>query len=222
MIKNNKGAILVVTIVSMMILTIIGYVTLQMVSNQNVMDTYYQTKIRVDYAAEGILERARGYIRFIIVRNSIDAVPGVAAVGDVGAGRGFIDSVVGSAVDNKWFLLEDAEEGNQVRKGHIFDNTMHPPVFAGDIFCEQVNVDNDGITAINTDDTTDPTSGVFIRTYRIVVNAFARVDAAGGSEINSTVSYYFQTEHRITRDDSSGVEIERHETTLHSLGWRKS
>ena len=48
-IKNNKGGILVITIVSMMILTIIGYVTLKMLSKQNVIDAYDQAKMKTDY-----------------------------------------------------------------------------------------------------------------------------------------------------------------------------
>ncbi|MBR6297649.1 MAG: hypothetical protein IKR34_00220, partial [Candidatus Gastranaerophilales bacterium] len=71
MINNNKGAILLVTVVSMMILTIIGYITLQMVTSQGVTDTYEQARIRTEYAAEGIVERAKGYIKYIVEQNML-------------------------------------------------------------------------------------------------------------------------------------------------------
>ena len=221
MIKNNKGAILVVTIVSMMILTIIGYITLQMVSNQNVMDVYDQTKIRVDYAAEGIVERARGYIKYIIEKNFRDyAEPMV--VGDIGTGRGIIASAVDSSVDQKWFLLELPEDVNPVQAGDTIDNTMHPPILAGDIYCEHVDGLHEGINCTNTEITAADGTQVITRSYRIVATAYATVDAAGGSEITSTVSYYFMTEHRISMENISGEEKEVHRTDLHLLGWRKS
>ena len=216
MIKNNKGAILVVTIVSMMILTIIGYITLQMVSNQNVMDTYDQTKIRVDYAAEGIVERARGYIDYITLEKSTVTA---SAMGDIGVGRGYLSHEVESSLDQKWFLLENAEDGNQIKGAEVYDNSIYPNIFAGDIYCEPVLVETDGIVPINTDDLTNR---VFRRSYRIVVNAYATVNAAGGSNIVSTVACYFYAEHRITDVDNGGVTIEQHVTTYHILGWRKS
>ena len=222
MIKNNKGAILVVTIVSMMILTIIGYITLQMVSNQNVMDVYDQTKIRVDYAAEGIVERARGYIKYIkdvhYVNDSLAMV-----TGDIGAGRGIVASAVDSSVDQKWFLFELPEDVNPVQAGDTIDNTMHPPILAGDIYCEHVDGLHEGINCPNTEITAADGTQVITRSYRIVATAHAMVDAAGGSEITSTVSYYFMTEHIITKGISpSGGETENHETNFHLLGWRKS
>ena len=220
MIKNNKGAILVVTIVSMMILTIIGYVTLQMVSNQNVMDTYDQTKIRVDYAAEGIVERARGYIDYITMKKSTSTP---ASDGDIGAAaRGYLSSVVDSSAGQKWLLLETAEDIDCVKKAHEYDSSMYPHIRAGDIYCEHVDGTHDGIDCPNLETVLDDGTKVIVRSYRIIANAYAKVNVAGGSDITSTVAYYFCSKHKITSEDIEGITVEHHETSYHSLGWRKS
>ena len=227
MINNNKGAILLITVVSMMILTIIGYITLQMVSSQGVMDTYDQTKIRVDYAAEGMVERARGYIDYIVVKKSTPTST-VSAYGDVGfganSGRGFLYSIVDGAVDNKWFLLENAEDDNQVMEGHVFDDSMYPYIYAGDIYCEFVKTPVDGfINGIDVhnnifDLNLDPTANPKHQTFRIVAVASATVSAAGGSVIVSTAVYYFNVEHEVDMDANN---IENHKTRNYSMGWRK-
>ncbi len=225
MIKNNKGAILLITVVSMMILTIIGYITLQMVSSQGVMDTYAQTKVRVDYAAEAIVERARGYIDYYTRKYSAPetapmSVPGGIKPlwGDVGrggnAGNGMLFSIVSDR--GRWFMLEDTEDNEVTYSPPLFDDTMYPNVSAR-VYCEAVTGEVDGFSNIN--DTPDA-DGNMRKTYRIVGVASANVDTADGSLIVSTVTCYFYTKKRVigTDDDfANKVEI-----TNHIRGWRKS
>ncbi|WP_372519154.1 hypothetical protein [Candidatus Ruminimicrobiellum ovillum] len=233
MINNNKGAILLITVVSMMILTIIGYITLQMVSSQGVMDTYDHTKIRVDYAAEAIVERARGYIDYLVVQKSTPMpTPVIGSYGDVGSGgKGLLYSMVDGSVDNRWFLLENAEGVDSVKRGHVFDNSMYPNIFAGDIYCEFVTEEEDGFV-LGTDVSSDQQlkSKVFIlnptsdenpkcQTYRIVAVASATVNVAGGTVIVSTVTYYFNSRHYV--DKNADGTVEKHVTKQYSMGWRK-
>ena len=119
-------------------------------------------------------------------------------------------------------MLELPEDVNPVQAGDTIDNTMHPPILAGDIYCEHVDGLHEGINCTNTEITAADGTQVITRSYRIVATAYATVDAAGGSEITSTVSYYFMTEHRISMENISGEEKEVHRTDLHLLGWRKS
>lgn len=62
MIKNNNGAILIVTVISMFILTIIGFVSLEMFVSQNELVATDVAKVRTFYAADGVVEMLRGYI----------------------------------------------------------------------------------------------------------------------------------------------------------------
>lgn len=235
MIRNNKGAILVVTIVSMMILTIIGYVTLQMVSNQNVMDTYNQTKIRVDYAAEGIVEKARGYIDYYTNKHYVDEdhtvpIPGSddAFWGDVGSGSSIGNGMLYSIMygdlhgDDKWFVFKNTQDdasGVLSTENTLFDNSVYPNVFA-DVYCEIVDISTEGFTNIN--NTVDPTdNNAIIRSYRLVGIASATVSAANGSVIVSTATCYFYTK-KLVLDDSSDANKKKIEITNHIRGWRKS
>lgn len=234
MIRNNKGAILVVTIVSMMILTIIGYVTLQMVSNQNVMDTYNQTKIRVDYAAEGIVEKARGYIDYYTNKHYVDedhtaSIPGSDDVfwGDVGRGSSIGNGMLYSIMyedlhgDDKWFVFKNTQDdasGVLSTENTLFDNSVYPNVFA-DVYCEIVDISTEGFTNIN--NTVDPTDNGIIRSYRLVGIASATVSAANGSVIVSTATCYFYTK-KLVLDDSSDANKKKIEITNHIRGWRKS
>jgi len=60
MIKNNKGAVIITTIVSMFILTIIGFVCIEMFIAQNMLVAADVAKIRTFYAADGVAEMLRG------------------------------------------------------------------------------------------------------------------------------------------------------------------
>lgn len=60
MIKNNKGAVIIITIVSMFILTIIGFVCIEMFIAQNMLVAADVAKIRTFYAADGVAEMLRG------------------------------------------------------------------------------------------------------------------------------------------------------------------
>lgn len=62
MIKKNSGAILIVTVISMFILTIIGFVSLEMFVAQNELVATDVAKVRTFYAADGVVEMLRGYI----------------------------------------------------------------------------------------------------------------------------------------------------------------
>ncbi|GEM_PF-2247215 len=62
MIKNNKGAVIIVTVVSMFILTIIGFVCIEMFIAQNMLVAADVAKIRTFYAADGVVEMLRGQI----------------------------------------------------------------------------------------------------------------------------------------------------------------
>lgn len=60
MIKNNKGAVIIITIVSMFILTIIGFVCIEMFIAQNMLVAVDVAKTRTFYAADGVAEMLRG------------------------------------------------------------------------------------------------------------------------------------------------------------------
>lgn len=222
MINNNKGAILLVTIVSMMILTIIGYITLQMTSSQGVADTYEQAKIRVEYAAEGMVERARGYIEYIVAVANVPQTPATMEFGDIGfganSGAGTLFSRVSSA-GGKWFLFENGVDPNYGNAGTVdsIDNSMYPAINTR-VWCEFVNTNiNEGIGDHGNEvhPHTFVAGGVDnMQTYRIVCEATTVVNAADVGTITSTVRYYFNTEHNVNNGN--------HTTTYHFLGWRKS
>ena len=227
MIRNNKGAILVVTIVSMMILTIIGYVTLQMVSNQNVMDTYNQTKIRVDYAAEGIVEMARGYIDFLVDKYKLpeagpSGLEGTTTVfwgdyGDAGdPSHGKLSSILsrhGGRWDNPFQDNEGGDLDVQLETP-LVDDSMYPKIYSS-VYIEIVDDPMDGFSL----DMHNSSNGDWLRkAYRIVGIASATVSAANGSVIVSTATCYFYTE-QINVGDDTKKEIK---ITNHIRGWRKS
>lgn len=62
MILKIKGSILPVTVVAMLIMTIIGFICIQMFMLQNMLNTVDQARVRTFYAAEGAIEMLRGYI----------------------------------------------------------------------------------------------------------------------------------------------------------------
>ncbi|GEM_PF-4493667 len=228
MIKNNKGAILLITIVSMMILTIIGYITLQMVSSQGVMDTYDQTKIRVDYAAEAIVERARGYIDFVVERNMAQ-FPETAHdpdgnFGDLGVlpfrGQGYLFSAVANTVGGQWSLFNDGSLFSIAYGGgvpEVIDSSMYPHIHAS-VYCEFLNPPpstENGIIA----HTYNPTETNPRQTYKIVGTAWADVSVANGSRIESTVIYYFETTQ--FKDAPTAGGNTRLRNDIRMLGWRK-
>lgn len=59
---KEKGSILPVTIVAMLIMTIVGLICVQMFMLQNIMNTVDQARTRTFYAAEGATEMLRGYV----------------------------------------------------------------------------------------------------------------------------------------------------------------
>lgn len=237
MINNNKGAILLVTIVSMMILTIIGYITLQMTASQGVADTYDQARMRVGYAAEGIVERARGYIEYIVANSTEPKSPGNTRYGDVGdypPGSGFVNSRVRRAFDTRsdgrWYLFDGVVDSKNHHYGvngyydldHIaFDNSMYPEIHVT-VWCQIATETIRGITSSGGDYSPRSFSGSGPgnnkQTCKIVGVASATVNASGIGVIVSTVTYYFNTEHTVDNDED-GVEF--HDTNYLFVGWRK-
>ena len=218
-IKDNKGGILVITIVSMMILTIIGYVTLQMFSKQNVIDSYDQAKIRTDYCAEGIVEKARGYIDYVVAKNFVTKDNAIYdglnfygnnnIFGDIAKDAfghtgyydiaGYIHAAVSQSTDQRWRLFNDPDydhydhDYGYVNEKLVFDNSMHPKVYAS-VYCEFADDYEDYyVNGISTHAFSpyDPK-----QTYKIVGIASTTLNVAGGTLIVSTVTYYFETENR--------------------------
>jgi hypothetical protein len=237
MIKNNKGAILVITIVSMMILTIIGYITLQMVSSQNVMDTYDQVKVRTDYAAEGIVERALGYIAYVVIRSTV-VTPVGDIYGDVGnnpTASGYLYSKVRScAVDpdsgeHRWNLFNDAPTAGDLGAqdyGEIAPNAQFDDMFpnvSASVYCELVNGSENGFNlGIGENDVHIYNSAEAspMQTFKVVGTARAMVDAADGSEIVSTAICYFNMRRETSAPNADGNREIKYKRYI--IGWRKS
>ncbi|MDD5021272.1 MAG: hypothetical protein PHR82_03925 [Endomicrobiaceae bacterium] len=101
MIKNNNGAILIVTVISMFILTIIGFISLEMFVAQNALVATDVAKVRTFYAADGIVEMMRGYINVTcpdhLTINYVDAA--VPASGDWVSGSSAVNAAVASGYD---------------------------------------------------------------------------------------------------------------------------
>ena len=217
-IKNNKGGILVITLVSMMILTIIGYVALKMFASQNVMDAYDQAKMRTDYCAEGIVERARGYIDYVVEKNVVtDPTFHGGHYGDLGeSGQGYLFTVVSQSPanppnDHQWELFNetaasqpasihyrvDGDYGAVDRKIPVDDS--YPKVYAN-VYCTFVNSDTDGIKVSDF-----PSDQI----YKLVGVASTTIDVAGGTLVVSTVTCYFRTHNEVQTtyaafDETSG------------------
>lgn len=211
-IKNNKGGILVITIVSMLILTVIGYVTLKMLSKQNTMDAYDLAKIKTDYYAEGIVERARGYIDYVIEKNLTP--PNDTVYGDLGDGTvGYLFTVVSNAPDNKWELFNETAASQPAAVQYRVDgeygavdrtipvDNSYPRVYAN-VYCTFVDSNTDGIEAKQFVQT-DPTQQA--QTYKLVGVASTTLGVAGGTLVISTVTYYFETR-RVTSGGVSGAD----------------
>ena len=62
--NSNKGSILPVTVVAMLIMVALGLVCLQMFQAENIIQVQQQTKVRTFYAAEGAIEMFRGFIAY--------------------------------------------------------------------------------------------------------------------------------------------------------------
>ena len=231
MINNNKGAILLVTIVSMMILTIIGYITLQMTASQGVTDTYDQARIRVGYAAEGIVERARGYIDYMRVSKSTpvpNPAPASGEFGDIGYnpnGSGILFSKVHEAPGGRWFLFEgvtdaDAHYGVNGSVHDLFDSSIYPEIRTT-VWCQIATETIKGIRSNGGDyspvNYPGPNPTHFkMQTFKIVGIASATVNASGIGVIVSTVTYYFNMIHTVSSGD-----VKIHETRERFLAWRK-
>lgn len=206
-IKNDKGGILVITIVSMMILTIIGYVTLQMLSKQNTLDIYDQAKLKTDYYAEGIVEKARGYIDYVVERN-MEFSPDDTndySFGDIGDNHaGYLYTVVANSPESGWKLFNETAASQPADDGdygavdpNIPVDDSYPKVYAS-VYCKFVNEDEGGIEhktfVQNVEDD---------QTYKLVGVASTTLNVAGGSLVISTVTYYFRTH----RDIQDGVDV---------------
>lgn len=228
MINNNKGAILLVTVVSMMILTIIGYITLQMVTSQGVTDTYEQARIRTEYAAEGIVERAKGYIKYIVEQNMLSEEEAVGGVfGDFGGNppvSGFLFSKVnGSSGQHGWNIFEGVVDPKTLHYGDnsgkvsdVFDDSVHPVIHAR-ASCEFVTGQIEGAGRNGKKVNTFAFPATDKQTYKIVGVAYTTVNAADVGVIVSTVTYYFNTERKT--DSINGKTKYTNDRT--TLVWRK-
>ncbi len=101
MIKNKKGSILVITVISMFILTIIGFICLEMFVSQNILIATDVAKIKTFYAADGVVEMLRGYINANYPEtgtNTFDAAVPPSAPWD--AGPNYINNLFVSGYDD--------------------------------------------------------------------------------------------------------------------------
>lgn len=234
MINNNKGAILLVTVVSMMILTIIGYITLQMVTSQGVTDTYEQARIRTEYAAEGIVERAKGYIKYIVEQNMLSEGEAVGGVfGDFGYypnASGFLFSKVREESEHNehgWKIFEGVVDPINHHYGfngsfdldHIaFEDSIYPVIHAR-VWCEFVKNKIKGADKGNDLNIhMFSSTGDKKQTYKLVGVAYTTVNAADVGVIVSTVTYYFNTERKPDDSIDGKTKYTNDRTTII---WRK-
>ena len=161
MIKNNNGSILIVTVISMFILTIIGYISLEMFIAQNQLVATDVAKVRTFYAADGVVEMMRGYINISCpddAANLLDAA--VPASGIWAAGSNAINNSVSAGYDTTpTFPVVYAKV--ELRRAPVPPNTLYVDF-----------------------STTTPT----VQYYRIMGVSSVTVNS---DVIYSTVSYYF-------------------------------
>ncbi len=161
MIKNQKGSILVVTVISMFVLTVIGFICLEMFVSQNILVSTDVAKIKTFYAADGVVEMLRGYINEKFIEsnvNTFDAAVPPSAPWD--AGPNYVNGLFVSGYD---------------------DVTLRNPIFA------KVELRRAPVPP-NTLYVDFATTTASIQYYRIVGVSSVTVNS---DVIFSTVSYYF-------------------------------
>jgi hypothetical protein len=101
MIKRNNGAILLVVVISMFILTIIGFICIEMFAAQNILAMTDMAKIRTFYAADGVVEMMRGYIAKNYLETTADTLNLLVPYpsGDWATASNVINSAVAAGYD---------------------------------------------------------------------------------------------------------------------------
>ncbi|MDD3065969.1 MAG: hypothetical protein PHT24_06915 [Endomicrobiaceae bacterium] len=102
MIKNNKGAVIIITVVSMFILTIIVFVCIEMFIAQNMLVAADVAKIRTFYAADGVAEMLRGQINKVCpdsTTNYLDSTIPPLGSGTLWSGATVINNAIAAGYD---------------------------------------------------------------------------------------------------------------------------
>ncbi len=246
MFKNNKGTVLVVAVTAMMIMIIIGAVCLQIYTNQSLLDTYDQIRMRTFYSAEAGVEMMRGYINQKLADTWVSS--GSTQLGDkANSGRGFLYDVTKTQGLLQGFMPKEWEpfkDGSTVAYAkpllkEPFDGTMHPKVTV-DVklrrltILDQNNIlNNEKIVFINDITlvplaagdifhtlTTDALDYHTYRGYEIVSTATAEHKTTMGvNTISTTLRYYFYTREKVDTDPVTGNQTFNH--FIFWVGWRK-
>lgn len=192
MILDNKGAILPVTIVAMLIMLIIGLVCLQIFSSQNILDTYDQIKQRTFYSAEGSVEMVRGFIDYSVNAHL------VGGSDNHEGGAGYLFS---RTKNTNWYPLETVGDCTAFATTKVFDGTMYPNINCR-AYCARISTKDElkdlrnnkkvifpGVTEDNVVSDRDHCA------YKIVAIASSTHKTNLGTNlIVSTLTYYFCTE----------------------------
>lgn len=234
---NKKGAVLVVAITAMVIMIVIGAVCLQIYTNQSLMDSYDQIKMRTFYSAEGALEMMRGYIVRMTENNLTNT--GSERGDSMYGGRGFLASV--TKYNNKtgkptvWEPFKDAAGSTKLLKGS-FDGTMYPGIAAEVSVRRLTSADKttlinnkirfkpapaaeNQIYAVMSSETQDINN---FRGYEIYATAYTTHKTTMGSNvIRTTLRYYFFTERKSVTYGSGSTEYKVFTNDIKWVGWRR-
>ncbi len=133
MLSNKKGTVLVIAVAAMMIMGIIGFICLQVYTNQNMLDTYDQIRKRTFYSAEGAVEMMRGYLQKKIDATTVNPMDGDVYLYDKTNGKNwapftdtFEDYEIFKTVYGDVFHKEDGTLF--LKKTEFFDRTIHPGI----------------------------------------------------------------------------------------------
>lgn len=236
MLNNSKGTVLVVAVVSMMIMMIIALVCLQIYTNQGIIDTYDQIKMRTFYSAEGAVEIMRAHIDKQMELNRSE-------YGDhiITNSRTFLATVTpcttkeGAIVSTDWepFSKQAYYDRHVIYSDPVlendFDGTMYPGVKAVVYLHRLVSSDFNRVNTLlavpisidyftsNLDH--EQNIGTFPKkkAYEIVATATANFKTTLGinNVVSTTVRYYFKTETTLTPGTTP-----LYSTTKKCVGWR--
>ena len=154
MLINKKGTVLVVAVTAMMIMLVIGLICLQIYTNQNILDTYDQVRMRTFYTAEGAIEMMKGYIEnrtaFYLDPIKGDVMGNPADLTTINTNRGFLASVTPFVSPNNMKDWEPFKDGSTHSFAtpllkENFDGTMYPGVSVRVYLHRLVNTDEDRI-----------------------------------------------------------------------------
>jgi hypothetical protein len=135
MLSNKKGTVLVIAVAAMMIMGIIGFICLQVYTNQSILDSYDQIRKRTFYSAEGAVEMMKGYIDKKLNENEplINNAVGDTYLYDKTKNKNwapftnsFDDYAIFKTVYGKKFHNEDGKLF--LKSDQFFDRTIHPGI----------------------------------------------------------------------------------------------